>query len=86
MPDKLISTVACLSDELRLTLPRILGTDEADDDITLVLVVMTLVSPGVIQEQNAVVVLEIGVPFPSIERSHLAFLFHLASTCNNTYG
>lgn len=86
MPDKLISTVASLSDELWLTLPRPLGTDEADDDVPLKLVVMTFVSPRVIQEQNAVVVLEIGVPFPSIERSHLAFLFHLASTCNNTYG
>lgn len=86
MPDKLISTVASLSDELWLTLPRPLGTDEADDDVPLKLVVMTFVSPGVIQEQNAVVVLEIGVPFPSTERSHLAFLFHLASTCNNTYG
>lgn len=86
MPDKLISTVASLSDELWLTLPRPLGTDEADDDVPLKLIVMTFVSPGVIQEQNAIVVLEIGVPFPSIERSHLAFLFHLASTCNNTYG
>lgn len=86
MPDKLISTVASLSDELWLTLPRPLGTDEADDDVPLKLVVMTFVSPGVIQEQNAIVVLEIGVPFPSIERSHLTFLFHLASTCNNTYG
>lgn len=86
MPDKLISTVASLSDELWLTLPRPLGTDEADDDVTFVLVVMTLVSPGVIQEQNAVIVLEVCVPLPSVERSHLAFLFHLASTCNNTYG
>lgn len=86
MPDKLISTVASLSDELWLTLPRPLGTDEADDDVPLKLVVMTFVSPGVIQEQNAVVVLEIGVPLPSVERSHLAFLFHLASTCNNTHG
>lgn len=86
MPDKLISTVASLSDELWLTLPRPLRTDKADDDVPLILVVMTLVSPGVIQEQNAVVVLEVGVPLPSVERSHLAFLFHLASTCNSTHG
>lgn len=86
MPDKLISTVASLSDELWLTLPRPLRTDKADDDVPLILVVMTLVSPGVIQEQNAVVVLEVCVPLPSVERSHLTFFFHLASTCNNTRG
>ena len=57
VPDKLISTVVSFRDELRMTLTCVGRADEADDRVTLELIVVTFVSAWVVQEENAIVVL-----------------------------
>lgn len=57
VPDKLISTVVSFCDELRMTLTCVGRADEADDRVTLELIVVTFVSAWVVQEENAIVVL-----------------------------
>ena len=57
VPDKLISTVVSFRDKLWMTLTCVGRADEADDRVTLELIVVTFVSAWVVQEENAIIVL-----------------------------